>query len=121
MKAIIFIAHGSKKEKSNNEFLELVENISKKDRKYDLKKAAFLEFATPDINSTCIEFIKKGAKEIFFYPFFLNSGKHVVVDLPTIVEDLRKSYYDVNFVLLPHFGKSNKIEDIILSDINSKN
>ena len=118
MKAILFIAHGSKKEKSNNEFLELVENLSKKETKYELKKAAFLEFANPDINSTCVEFIKKGAKEIYFYPFFLNSGKHVVVDLPNIIEDLKKSYSDLNFILLPHFGKSNKIEDIILSDIN---
>ncbi len=117
MKAIIFIVHGSKKEKSNNEFLELVENISKKDKKYDLKKAAFLEFATPDINSVVIEFIKKGAKEIYFYPFFLNSGKHVVVDLPNIIEDLKRKYSDSNFILLPHFGKSKKIEDIILNDI----
>ena len=34
MKAILFIAHGSKKEKSNSEFLELIEKLSKKDTKY---------------------------------------------------------------------------------------
>ena len=117
MKAIIFIVHGSKKEKSNNEFLKLVENISKKDTKYDLKKAAFLEFASPDINSVALEFIKKGAKNICFYPFFLNSGKHVVVDVPNIIEDLKRKYTDVNFTLLPHFGKSKKIEEIILNEI----
>lgn len=118
MKAMIFVVHGSKKEKSNNEFLQLVENISKKDKKYDLKKAAFLEFANPDINSVALEFIKKGAKDIYFYPYFLNSGKHVVVDLPNIVEDLKKQYSDINFTLLPHFGKSSNIENIILNDIS---
>ena len=118
MKAILFIAHGSKKEKSNNEFLELVENLSKKDTKYDLKKAAFLEMANPDINTVIVEFIKKGAKDIKLYPFFLNSGKHVLIDLPNIVNNLKKEYSDINFTLLEHFGKSKKIEDIILSDIN---
>jgi len=118
MKAIIFIVHGSKKEKSNNEFLELVENISKKDTTYKLKKAAFLEFAMPDINTVAVEFIKKGAKDIYFYPYFLNSGKHVVVDLPEIINDLKGKYKDITFTLFPHFGKSTNIEDIILSDIS---
>lgn len=117
MKAIIFIAHGSKKDTSNNEFKKLVEDISKKDTKYDLKKAAFLEMASPDINSIVIQFIKKGAKEIEFYPYFLNSGKHVLVDLPNLIDSFKKDYLDVKFTLLQHFGKSNKIEDIILSDI----
>lgn len=118
MKAILFIAHGSKKEKSNNEFLELIEDLSKKDTKYDLKKAAFLELAFPDINSSVLEFIQEGAKEIYFYPFFLNSGKHVLIDLPNIIEGLSQEYPELNFILLPHFGKSKNIENIILSDID---
>ncbi len=118
MKAIIFIAHGSKKEQSNNEFVNLIEKISKEDTKYDLKKAAFLELATPSIQEVAVEFIKKGAIYISFYPYFLNSGKHVLVDLPIIIEDLKKEYPLVEFKLLSHFGKSEKIKDIILSDIN---
>lgn len=118
MKAIIFIAHGSKKEQSNNEFINLIEKVSKEDTKYDLKKAAFLELATPSIQEVAVEFIKKGAKKISFYPFFLNSGKHVLIDLPNIIEDLKKEYPLVEFKLLSHFGKSEKIKDIILSDIN---
>lgn len=118
MKAIVFIAHGSKKEKSNNEFLALVDEISKKDEEYDLKKAAFLELATPDIKSIVTEFIIKGAKDITFFPYFLNSGKHVISDIPEIVEELKKEHLDIKFRLLPHFGQSKKIPDIILNDIN---
>lgn len=118
MKAIIFIAHGSKKEKSNNEFIQLVEKISQKDKTYDLKSAAFLELALPDIQSTAISFINQGAKEIYFYPFFLNSGKHVQIDLPNIIIELKEKYPNLQFTLLEHFGKSEKIVDIILSDIN---
>lgn len=118
MKAIIFIAHGSKKEKSNNEFIQLVEKISQKDKMYDFKSAAFLELALPDIQSTAINFINQGSKEISFYPYFLNSGKHVQIDLPNIINELKEKYPNIQFNLLNHFGKSEKIVDIILSDIN---
>ncbi len=118
MKGIIFIAHGSKKEKSNNEFLKLIENISKKDSTYDLKKAAFLEAAEPNIDSCVEEFIKVGAKEIYLYPFFLNSGKHVLIDLPETLKRLEKNYPKIEFTLFDHFGKSSGIEEIILKDIS---
>lgn len=117
MRTIIFVAHGSKKEESNEEFIQLVENISHKDKTYSLKKAAFLELATPDIKSVATEFIIKGAREIAFYPYFLNSGKHVTRDLPRIIEELQQEHKYVMFKLLPHFGKSKKIEEIILEDI----
>lgn len=118
MKAIIFIAHGSKKDTSNNEFIKLVENVSKKDTNYQLKKAAFLELATPSIEECADEFVKNGASQIFLYPFFLNSGKHVLIDLPEIISQLEKTYPKVEFKLLEHFGKSKMIEEIILSDIS---
>ena len=117
MRAIIFIAHGSKKEQSNEEFKELVEAISHKDKTYGLKKAAFLELSSPDIKSVVTEFIIKGAREIVFYPYFLNSGKHVLVDLPKIVDELKNEHRNILFKVLPHFGQSEKIEDIILHDI----
>ncbi len=118
MKAIIFIAHGSKKEKSNEEFLSLVDKIIEEDKIFDLKKAAFLELATPDIKSVVTEFIIKGANDISFYPYFLNSGRHVLSDIPEIVEELKKEHLNIKFRLLPHFGESKKIEKIILHDIS---
>ncbi len=117
MKAIIFIAHGSKKDQSNNEFVNLIEKVSKEDTKYNFKKAAFLELSTPCVQEVAVEFIKKDVKDISFYPYFLNSGKHVLIDLPNIIENLKKEYPLVEFKLLSHFGKSEKIKDIILSDI----
>ena len=118
MNAIIFIAHGSKKEKSNNEFLELIENISKKDTTYSLKKAAFLEAALPNIPTCVDELIKKGATHIYLYPFFLNSGKHVLIDLPELLVTLKNENPKIEFTLLEHFGKSKRIEEIILDDIS---
>lgn len=116
MKAIILIAHGSKKSSSNNEFLSMVENIEEHSN-YDFTKAAFLELADPNIQEVTEELVSKQVKKIYFYPFFLNSGKHVLIDIPNIIDSFKEEYKEVDFTLLNHFGKSEKIHEIILNDI----
>ena len=118
MKALILIAHGSKKESSNIEFLKMVENIKNKNSGYEYTEGCFLELADPDIESTVLKFVLKDIKRVDFYPFFLNSGKHVLIDIPNIVEKLKEKYPQVNLNLLNHFGKSKNIERIILEDIS---
>jgi sirohydrochlorin ferrochelatase len=119
MKGLILIAHGSKKELSNNEFLSLVDNVRSKDIVFDLIDAAFLEFAKPDIKDLVEVFISKNINDVYFYPYFLNSGKHVTIDLPNIINSLKLKYSNINFKLLPHFGLSSNITDIIINDLSS--
>ena len=117
MRGLILIAHGSKKDLSNNEFIDLVNEVKNKNRDFNEIQAAFLEFASPDINTVVNTYLEKEFNEIYFYPYFLNSGKHVSVDLPNIIKELQKSNPEVKFNLLTHFGKSEKISDIITNDI----
>ena len=116
MKALIIIAHGSKKQSSNDEFLQMVENIREKNS-YDFTKASFLELAEPNIFSVVKELILENVEKIDIYPFFLNSGKHVLIDIPQIVQSLKNDYPDLEFNLLSHFGKSKNVEQIILNDL----
>jgi len=118
MKALVIIAHGSKKDSSNNEFLSMVNRIKQKDENsYDFIEAAFLELASPSIKITIKYLLKKAIKEIYLYPYFLNSGKHVLIDIPQIVDNLRKENEDIKFELFPYFGSSLYIDTIILNDI----
>ena len=119
MNGLILIAHGSKKDLSNNEFKDLVNEIKSKDKDFEEIDAAFLEFATPNIDMVVKEQIEKNITKIYFYPYFLNSGKHVSVDLPNIINSLQDVYTNIDFMLLEHFGKSDKISDIIINDIKS--
>ena len=118
MRALIFIAHGSKKELSNSEFISMVQRVKEKNSSYDFIEASFLELATPTIEEVTKDAINTGAKEIVYYPFFLNSGRHVAVDIPNIIYALKNNYKEVDFKILKHFGKSSFIEDIILKDIS---
>lgn len=117
MKALIIIAHGSKKEKSNKEFIELVKKIKQRDKNYHFIEASFLELASPNIEESVNELLLKGTTCINFYPFFLNSGKHIQVDIPNIVNELCIKYQDIEFKALEHFGMSKNILEIILDDI----
>lgn len=118
MKALILIAHGSKKKESNEEFRELVKLIREKNsHKYQNIIAAFLEMESPSIENVVKELSSKKISSITFYPFFLNSGKHVINDIPNIIQNLKEEYVDIEFNLLPHFGQSSKIVSIISQDI----
>jgi sirohydrochlorin ferrochelatase len=118
MKSLIIIAHGSKKKSSNNEVIDIVNTIQQSDTKYDIVEPSFLEFAIPNLEKSIQVCIDKHAVDIDIYPYFLNSGKHVTVDIPNLIEEFKSKYPKISFVILPHFGQSTTIKDIILSDIH---
>lgn len=118
MKALVLIAHGSKKDKSNQEFRDLVKEIKEQSKdKYSEIEASFLEFESPSIEELTHKLYEKNIKDISFYPYFLNSGKHVSIDIPNIIKELENKYQDASFTLLPHFGLSKNISNIICNDI----
>ena len=121
MNGLIITAHGSKKEISNSEVLDLVMSINKDDTLFEEIEPAFLEFAIPSIENVVETFLEKGIEKVFIYPYFLNSGKHVTFDLPNIVEQLQKTHKTKEFILLPHFGVSSMISKIVLNDIKDLN
>ena len=116
-KSMIIVAHGSKKDSSNNEVSDIVKSVSKSNTQFKIVEEAFLEFAEPNLEKSVNICIKKGSMDISIYPYFLNSGKHVTVDLPRLVKDLKEKHPKVHFSLLPHFGQSKTITEIILTDI----
>lgn len=118
MRGVVFVAHGSKKESSNREVLELADLLNNEKAPGTAKiKAAFLEFAQPDIPQALKEMIEAGCTRIDIYPYFLNTGKHVGTDIPQIIEELKKLYPETAFRILPHFGSSMSLADIILNDL----
>jgi len=117
MKSLIIIAHGSKKEGSNNEVREIVNSIQTENTIYDKIEVSFLEFATPTLEQSVKKCIEEKSNDITIYPYFLNSGKHVTYDIPNEIKIVGQKYQDVTFTILPHFGSSESIKKIILSDI----
>jgi len=114
---MILLTQGYKQKSLNDDFIKLVDDIKKKDEKFTSINAAFLEFAQPTIEDVVQEQIKNNITKIYVYPYFLNMGIYLTVDLENILKELSTKYKNIEFHLLEHFGKSNRITDMIVNEI----
>ena len=120
MKALLLIAHGSRRKQSNDEVVMLADKLRQNcSQQYGIIHAGFLELSEtliPDGIRTCVD---DGASEIIVLPYFLNSGRHVVEDIPRIVEQTRPQYPDVEIKIAQHLGASDLMMDLLISSANS--
>ena len=114
MKALIIIAHGSRRQESNDEIVDMVNAIrGRTSACYDLVLHSYLEICSPSLQDAVREAVRAGAEDITVYPFFLNSGNHVLQDIPAMTEKMKQDYPDCSFHLMPHFGISENIAELI--------
>lgn len=119
-KAVILIAHGSKRTESNEEFIKLAKKVKHENETvFHEVEYAFLELALPSIEDAIEKLHEEGMDEVYLYPYFLNSGKHVAVDIPNIVNEMQLHIKDMKIELLKHFGDSSSITQIISNDLKS--
>lgn len=120
MKALLLVAHGSRRKQSNDEVVLLAEKLkSQCSQQYSIVNAAFLELAEVLIPDGIKQCVTDGATSIVVLPYFLNSGRHVVEDVPNIINDCIGQYPDIEISLAPHLGASDLMMDLILSSAKS--
>lgn len=115
MKALLIVAHGSRRQQSNDEVINIANQLrSYKQHGFDIVEHAFLELATPQIADGIEQCVKSGAKEIVVSPYFLNSGKHVTEDIPNIIAEVKTAHPEIIIKVTPHVGSSPIMLDLIL-------
>jgi sirohydrochlorin ferrochelatase len=112
-KALLLVAHGSRKKVSNIEIHQLAGKIASSSRSFDIVEACFLEIAEPSIPQGIASCIEQNAAEVIIMPYFLAAGRHVIEDIPTIVDEESFKYPDISIKSLPYFGSSPVIVDIL--------
>jgi len=119
MRALLLIAHGSRREQSNGE-IEALTNLlaAHPDNAFDTTRHAFLEIATPSIPQAIDLCVRDGAGEIVVLPYFLSPGNHVMRDVPALIDAKRKKYPGIEFDVLEYFGKSGRAVDWLVSHVN---
>jgi sirohydrochlorin ferrochelatase len=114
MKALLLIAHGSRRQASNEEVVALSAAIAREMKDdYPIVEAGFLELAEPSIPEAFDRSIRKGATEICIVPYFLSAGRHVHADIPGEVDKARAMYNGIAMTILPHIGASLQMKDLI--------
>jgi len=118
MRALLIIAHGSRRKESNDEVRRLTARIKENSGPaFDDVMCAFLEISSPQIDSAIADLADAGATEIKVFPYFLAAGTHVVNDIPRLLDEGRENHPSINFELLPHLGALQGISSLILNQI----
>lgn len=119
MKAMVLVAHGSRRAESNDEVRLLASNMvdAAKREGYDLLNCAFLELAEPSIPDGIQQVIDDGADEVVVMPYFLSAGRHVQEDIPADVEQAKDKNPEVNIKVLDHLGAVPGLADLIMKNV----
>lgn len=105
MKALVIVAHGSRRGASNDEVRELSRKVSEVlGSDYSMVNTGFLELAEPLIPDAIEECIEKGATSVAVLPYFLSAGRHVVEDVPAEVAKAQSKFPEVEIQIKPHIG-----------------
>lgn len=118
MKALVLVAHGSRRQASNEEVITLskvVANEMKND--YPIVEAGFLELAEPLIPDAIDICVKNGATDVCVVPYFLSAGRHVQEDVPAEVDKARAMHKDIPMVVLPHIGGAPMMIELIRDSV----
>lgn len=118
MKALLIVAHGSRRKESNDEVRRLAKRVDENSGPaFDIVSSAFLEISSPQIDSAVADLVEAGATTIKVFPYFLAAGTHVVNDIPRLIKEAEENYAAVHFEILPHLGALQGISTLILNQI----
>lgn len=115
MKALLIVAHGSRRKESNQEVLQLASEVLKQaDGQFISTDVAFLEQAEPDIPSAVEKITENGTDHIIVAPYFLAAGRHVVKDIPEILAEVQINHPEIHFEIKEHIGSSQLMPSLVL-------
>ncbi len=114
MQALLLIAHGSRREESNQEIQALTQKLRRiQESSYDVVECAFLELTGPSIPEGINRCVKMGAQEITVLPYFLSAGRHVVTDIPNELNKAKQMHSNIKIKVAPYFGSTTEIVDLL--------
>ena len=116
MRTLILVAHGSRREASNQEVRELTDDLaSRAGEQFGEVSCAFLELAEPSIPDAIEQALAAGAGEVVVLPYFLSAGRHVAEDIPGLVEQKRREHPLSTIRLAPYLGAVPGVVDLLLA------
>ena len=118
MNALLIVAHGSRKQPSNEEVMTLTEQIrSLAAGVFDRVECGFVQFAEPTVETQVEKLIKQGVDAILLFPYFLGSGSHVTSDIPRLVRDTESRHPGIRVRATPHLGSLDGLQSLIFENV----
>ena len=101
--AVILVDHGSRREASNQQLLEVVEAY-RKHADWQIIEPAHMELAEPSIATAFGRCVERGAERIIVFPYFLGPGRHWDQDIPALSAEAAQACGGVEFLVTAPFG-----------------
>lgn len=115
MRALLVVAHGSRRAESNDEVRRLTDELRvQAGIDYQRVDCAFLELADPSIPQGIDCCVASGVDEVVILPYFLSAGRHVVKDIPEIVDASRAQHPEVVLRIAPYLGQASSLVSSLL-------
>jgi sirohydrochlorin cobaltochelatase len=118
MDGILILAHGSKRQETEEILNSLIEKVKVKTGEEHVYPA-FLQFSEQNLERGIDLLVEKGASSIRIIPMFLFDGIHVTQDIPNELNEIKSKYPDVKIKMSRHIGDDDKLADIIVERIIS--
>lgn len=115
MRALLVVAHGSRRTESNDEVRRLTDELrAAAGDEYKQVECAFLELAEPSIPEGIDCCVAEGAGEVVILPYFLSAGRHVAKDIPEIVATSQAQHPLVSLRIAPYLGQAPSLVNSLL-------
>lgn len=118
MNGILILAHGSKRQETEQILNSLVDKVKQKTGE-KLVYPVYLQFSEQNLEAGIEQLIASGAKNIKVVPMFLFDGVHVTQDIPEELNALMAKHPGINIRMSKHLGDDDRIADIIVDRIRS--
>jgi sirohydrochlorin ferrochelatase len=111
--ALLVLVHGSPRASANEPMHRVVELIRERGV-YPIVEVGFMECNEPTIPEAVESCVEQGATRVIAVPYFLHTGNHVADDLPTLLEEAKRRYPEVEFLMGDFIGRAPELTDILL-------
>ena len=105
-------AHGSRVTAAN-EAVQAVAVEAARRARIPVFSTAFLELASPDLGEAVEQLAQAGVRRILITPYFLTMGRHLTVDLPRLLEEIRLRHPELALQASPPLDGHPELAEIL--------
>lgn len=116
---IVLLGHGSRRGTDTDEGLaDAVARLQARVPPPTRVRLAGLEFTRPSLPEAVSGLVKEGSRRIIVVPFFLFEGKHMNVELPELLGELRRTFPDLDLLCAGTLGIDRRLIDLVLERVD---
>lgn len=100
---LIVIDHGSRREESNRQLLDVVKMLERESF-FSIIEPAHMELAQPDMQTAMDNCVRRGARYLVIHPWFLGPGRHWREHIPALAAEAAGHHPEISYVVSAPLG-----------------